>query len=110
MVFSDQDQPVINRVCARVPLLDNAGRISLLTADRPYRLPFPVWLTPGGGVDRGEPYEQAAIRELREKTGIERVELGPCVWEGRFSFTNGARFCNHGALLRRQVQQAGGRS
>jgi len=34
-----------------------------------------TWGLPGGGVNRDEPFEQAARRELREETGI-KVEAG----------------------------------
>ena len=40
----------------------------------------PFWATPGGGLEAGESYEQAARRELKEETGIEVETLGPMVW------------------------------
>lgn len=33
----------------------------------------PIWILPGGGVDPGERPEEAAIREVKEETGIDVV-------------------------------------
>jgi 8-oxo-dGTP diphosphatase len=35
------------------------------------------WATPGGGLDPGETFEQGAIRELKEETGLEVESVGP---------------------------------
>lgn len=34
---------------------------------------------PGGGLERSEDFGKAAVREVREETGLQ-VEPGPCIW------------------------------
>jgi len=57
------------RPAARILLLDGEDRI-LLFRFTPEDGRAPFWCTPGGAVDPGESYEQAARRELYEETGI----------------------------------------
>ncbi|HEX8302848.1 NUDIX hydrolase [Sphingomonas sp.] len=62
------------RPAARILLLDDAGRVLLFRFALAGRPAF--WATPGGAVDPGESFEQAARRELFEETGLE-LECGP---------------------------------
>jgi len=58
------------RRAARVILLDEDDRVLLMRGhdvDQPERS---WWFTVGGGIDAGEDAAQAAVRELREETGI----------------------------------------
>ncbi|MBU3892468.1 NUDIX domain-containing protein [Serratia rubidaea] len=45
------------------------------------------WATPGGGVEYGESFEQAAIRELWEETGIVSDKIGASVAQRNFVMT-----------------------
>ncbi|MEE8421775.1 MAG: NUDIX domain-containing protein [Dehalococcoidia bacterium] len=65
---------------ARVILLDPDDRILLIRAASDEMDEPVIWITPGGAIEDGESFEQAALRELWEETGIEDAELGPCVW------------------------------
>ena len=49
----------------RVAARDEAGRIMLVRHTY-----LDGWWLPGGGVDRGETIQDAAVRELREETGL----------------------------------------
>ena len=72
---------VIERRAARVVLLAD-GRVLLQQGIDPARpADGPWWLTPGGGLNEGESIEEAAIREVREETGLRLAaeQLGPVV-------------------------------
>jgi len=63
-----------------LPLRNGVGIVVLNSANKVFvgkRIDNPknFWQMPQGGIDPGEEYFSAALRELKEETGIENVEL-----------------------------------
>lgn len=80
------------RPAARLLVLDPDDRVLLFRVEDSSAAVSVMWMTPGGGLEPGETYEQAAVRELAEETGI-FAPLGPCVWVRRHVATwGGHRF------------------
>ncbi len=80
----------LRRPAARVVLLDRGGRIFLMRASDPLDPYKPAWWEiPGGGCSWGEDSADAARRELYEETGIDDVEMGPCIWVQQVEFDFG---------------------
>jgi 8-oxo-dGTP pyrophosphatase MutT (NUDIX family) len=70
------------RPTSRLVVLDPQDRLLLLLVQDPKLWHPRFWITPGGGVEADESFEEAAARELWEETGIV-APLGPCVWSRR---------------------------
>lgn len=79
----------LNRVSARVILLDDADRVLLFRGSDPHLPGDRFWFTPGGGVEAGEDLVEAAQRELTEETGLRlpRAAFHGPVWWRRSRFT-----------------------
>lgn len=64
------------RKSSRLILMDAEYRVWLLRIEDGTKS---RWILPGGGVEEGESWEQAACRELWEECAINDTEIGPLV-------------------------------
>ena len=88
----------LERSCVRIVLRDRGGRILLLRAQLESRAAEPWWELPGGGIEPGEGYAEAAAREIREETGlhVSPAQIGPPRWRRSASWTaRGIRRLQH---------------
>lgn len=78
----------MNRRSARVILFNEQGRVLLLRgADSTTAERQPWWFTPGGGLEPGETPHEAALREVKEETGLTLQSLSGPVYEHEMNFT-----------------------
>lgn len=73
------------RRAARLIARDRHDRVLLFRFQRPDGSTF--WATPGGGLEPGESFAEAAIREAGEELGIELSEVGEPLWIDSARFT-----------------------
>ena len=77
------------RPAARVLILGADGRLLLLEAEHASD-GSRFWLAPGGGLEPGERFEDAAKREVLEETGLQ-IEVDRCVWTRHHVYDWGGR-------------------
>lgn len=79
-VENPANRPRATRRTVRVLLLNPDGGTLLFEDSDPGLVDVRWWVTPGGGIDPGETETEAAVREVREETGVDldpSALLGP---------------------------------
>jgi 8-oxo-dGTP pyrophosphatase MutT (NUDIX family) len=92
--------PVI-RTAARVLPVSPEGQVLLLQCQDPARPGDLHWISVGGAVDPGETRVEAALRELREETGIEAGpgDLTDPIHQGDYRFSwDGVEYLNRATV------------
>lgn len=75
----------------RVIVKDDEERILMVKQEHPERT---VWMVPGGGIEEGETAAEAAVREMKEETGLD-ITVGPMIFHvEEVSERRGQRFVN----------------
>ncbi|MGR7002592.1 NUDIX hydrolase [Yinghuangia aomiensis] len=79
------------RRAVRVVLLDASGRVLLFNNNVARSRPSIWWDLPGGGLDPGETYVDAAVREIFEETGLrlDPADVGSPIWRRSSTWTRG---------------------
>ena len=75
----------IERQAARLLVVTPEEQVLLLRLEPSFRDPF--WVTPGGGLDDGEAFVDAARRELYEEVGREDLPIESSIWRRTVTFT-----------------------
>lgn len=72
----------------RVIVLDEENRMLLV---RQHHEDKDIWMVPGGGIEDGEGAKEAAVREVKEETGLD-VTVSRLVWHVEEVSKRGQRF------------------
>jgi 8-oxo-dGTP pyrophosphatase MutT (NUDIX family) len=94
---------VIERKAVRAVILDADERVLLFRAKDPTQPELGVWWElPGGGIEAGETYLGACVREVAEETGLVIVpgQVGPPVWRRSAEYLyRGQRRISHEVIV-----------
>jgi 8-oxo-dGTP pyrophosphatase MutT (NUDIX family) len=96
----------LERDAVRVVLTDGGGRILLFHVLTPDQAPDGWWELPGGGLGPGESYLDAAIREIREETGLllDPAQVSPPSWRRDSTWVSrGKRRLQHEVVVHARI-------
>ena len=74
----------------RIVILDKDNRILMV---KQHHEDKDIWMVPGDGIEEGESSMAAAVREMKEETGLD-VEIDRLIWHTEEVSDRGQRFVN----------------